>query len=31
MVAEAGAGGTYQTGEIRLEAIVNATFDLLVD
>lgn len=31
MVAEAEAGATYQTGEIRLEARVNATFDLLVD
>ncbi len=31
MAAEADVGATYQTGEIRLEARVNATFDLLVD
>ena len=31
MVAEAGVGATYETGEIRIEARVNASFDLLVN
>ena len=31
MAAEAAAGATYETGEIRIEARVNASFDLLVE